>query len=534
MNATQSAAFLALLYTRPSPSESKAIIIAICQAAGFDVTSYVDGDPTAEWLDVMGRAMSDFSAIPEQASRGAFFALATDPGDVDDFGVPDQSADQTPRAGFLSALGIGLTGTTRGEQKRATSFVTLRNDGAIATIPFLPGALTLEQTTPSPARVTDGGRPSYTTTADPAIYTGIGGTLPPLAPGASVTLPVLAVQVGVYGSANLNQIDHCITQSYGTLTVTGSTTAIGQEREARPAYIARCLRAMDRLSPGGPVGGYLYAMNTAKDGTPLQRFDGTGDVTITQAYVSPASALCEVTIYYGGPAGAVDDIDVSSANANTEGIPLGVITDPLGVLPGCVAILPLANDPNLLPAGTPGGASCINTAIPINYAVRIASENAGQATPGAYVTPWRASARYEVGQKVSNASKTYTCTVAGTSAASGGPTVGSGTTADGTVTWLFVSTGGAPPSAVLALMTAIAAACGAYTLSAGIGGVEQTAGVGSIFTSDIADAAQGAATGLYAASLTLPSGGSTVIALGHIGRAGSGTTQTITGTITVV
>jgi hypothetical protein len=61
--------------------------------------------------------------------------------------------------------------------------------------------------------------------------------------------------------------------------------------------------------------------------------------------VSPSSATGTITIYYAGPNGAVDDVDVSSANANILGVPLGVITDPIGVLPDCVTLLPLTNDP---------------------------------------------------------------------------------------------------------------------------------------------------------------------------------------------
>lgn len=51
---------------------------------------------------------------------------------------------------------------------------------------------------------------------------------------------------------------------------------------------------------------------------------------------------------------------------------------------------------------------------------------------------WAALTAYTVGQRVYNGTNTYECTVAGTSASSGGPVVTSGTTVDGTVTWQFV------------------------------------------------------------------------------------------------
>lgn len=53
--------------------------------------------------------------------------------------------------------------------------------------------------------------------------------------------------------------------------------------------------------------------------------------------------------------------------------------------------------------------------------------------------PWQASTAYALQQQVSNGGILYRCTVAGTSAASGGPT-GTGTPTDGTVTWAYMTT----------------------------------------------------------------------------------------------
>ena len=53
-------------------------------------------------------------------------------------------------------------------------------------------------------------------------------------------------------------------------------------------------------------------------------------------------------------------------------------------------------------------------------------------------TFWAASTAYAVGASVVNSGNEYECTVAGTSASSGGPTHTSGTATDGGVTWKFV------------------------------------------------------------------------------------------------
>lgn len=60
---------------------------------------------------------------------------------------------------------------------------------------------------------------------------------------------------------------------------------------------------------------------------------------------------------------------------------------------------------------------------------------------GIVAEPWAASRAYVVGQQVLNGGNVYRCTVAGTSAGSGGPTgTGTGIT-DGGVTWNFVVAG---------------------------------------------------------------------------------------------
>ncbi len=543
MNATESLAALNSLIALPDTSgtgegdangpASKAAIIAIAEGAGLPVNGYVPGDPGERTLEVMGRAFAKWSVVVCQAGRAPFLALSTDPGDVDDFGTPDQSFDQTPRPGWLSAQGASASGVTRGEQTYATSFVTIRNDGATTTDPFMAGQLVMEYTT---ASRTDLSTPTYKTTADPSIYVGIGGTLT-LGPGGVATLPVQAQQIGEYGSAPTNAIDLVVTQSYGTLVVVSSTAAIGRERQPRPEYIEDVLLAPNKLAPGGPGEAYRFAMRRTRRGDPLPRFDGSGAVTITQAYVSPDSADNEVTIYYGGPAGAVDDIDVSSANANIIGAQiLDPVTgedhnpDPIGCLPDTVLLLPLTSDPNISPAGTPGGESCVNTPIFVNYLVKVRAKSvAGGATPGTYGVPWHASRAYHVGQTTQNGVRLYIVTGAGTSAGSGGPTgTGSGIT-DGGVTWDYVQPVSANTDATRALFTAIATDLGAYMLSTGIGGLDQTAGAGFVYTADLPGVVRDAAPGMYDPIVSVPGTSSTAITLGHIAVAG-----TIAGLVQVI
>ena len=268
-----------------------------------------------------------------------------------------------------------------------------------------------------------------------------------------------------YAEIDLTQTNACALDAYL------KSEAAAEELQEMTAMVATSTQRS-----GGTRTAYLHAMNTAIDGTRLQRFDGSGPVTITSAYVSSSSATGTVTIYYAGPNGAVDDVDVSSANANILGVPLGVIADPIGVVPDCVTILPLNDDPNFPSPGTPGGASCTNTPIAITYTVKVkASAISGSTRPGTYTT------------------------------------------------------GGSPPISIAEVFTTIASALSAYCLSTGIGGLEHEAGAGVVYTSELENAIRNASTGLYAVSVSLPASATTPIALGCIATIG-----TITGTLVVV
>jgi hypothetical protein len=315
--------FLSLMATRTLVS-LKDQLKALCEANKLPVTSWFLGDPSERWLDITPRMVNAvLSGITTQAVRGFFLDLATDPGDAGDL-----SSDQTPRAGFLSALGEGWYGTVRRGETYATTTVTLRNTGSNPTLAIPAYGLTFTTEAPEPVKA-DGGRPTYRNTS----LTVVG-----LAPGASVTFDVICERSGPYGNASADALT-LVTHSFdgaGVLEVTTSAVAIGQGRESATAYRARCRLAASKLSPGGPTAAYRYAATTARDGSALQRHDGSGAVGITRVYVSANSSTGAVFAYYADDDGAADTVDVDSANANCAGTPLGVITDPLGVVPDCV------------------------------------------------------------------------------------------------------------------------------------------------------------------------------------------------------
>lgn len=315
--------FLQLMAQR-TLSSIKAQFVALAQANALPVTTWTPGDPSERWIDITPRLVfAVLAGVTTQAVRAFFLDLATDPGDPGDL-----SADPTPRPGFLSALGEGWYGTTRRGQTYATTTLTITNtSGSGSSLAFSAGDLTF-------TTIVDGAHPTYRNEA---------GSIA-LGPGGTVTFAVVAEQIGSVGTVGANGLT-LVTHSFdgtGVLAVTSSIAGIGEEREAPDLYRARCRLAASKLSPGGPQAAYKYAANTARDGTPLQRHDNTGPVAISKTYVSADSALGIVLAYFANDTGPCDVVDLDSANANITGVPLDIITDPLGVVPDAITYTGLA------------------------------------------------------------------------------------------------------------------------------------------------------------------------------------------------
>ena len=441
----------------PTRAQIKAQIIAAAAALSpaLSVTSWVLGDPSERWIELSARVVDLFlSNITTQAVRAAFFDYATDPGDAGDL-----SADQTPRPGWLSAMGAGWWGVSRGSATFATGSLLVTNTGSTPAT-FAPYALTARRAVAG----TDGGFPTYRNAADPSIYVGAGGTLT-LAPGAFATLPIIAEQVGSYSSAAPGQIAVMVTQSFGSLSCSNASPVLGDDREDRDVYIARCRQQSAAASPNGPQDAYRYASTTGADGLPLQLYDGSGATTVNRVFVSPDSATTDVSIYLANPTGAATAVEVSSANGNINGIPIvhtdGVVysPNPIGVVPDIVTLQPTAAD---AVTGAPGPAAATETDIgPIKGTARVKS------VPGL-----------------------------------------------------------SPLSIVAAAQAAIGASLSSYFSVLPIGGLDQTAGAGVVYTSDIQDTVRESypvplpgqlpAPALYAVTITVPATSTTAIALGHV------------------
>jgi hypothetical protein len=313
------------LWTRLTKSELKDSLLTIAQGVGLPVTAWVLGEPSERWLEIIPRVLDQvLGTVIVEAVKAFFLDQATDPGD------PGNASTEI-KPGWLSGLGEGWYGVRRRGQTYATGTLTLTNNNAFA-ISIKPGDIQVEST----VAASDGGHPTYTTSEDASIYVNADGSVT-VAAGGSIDLPIRADIIGTYSNAGSGDVTQVNTGSFGTLACTNAAGLLGAEREAAEDYRARCRRASARVATGAPSATYEYAANTAADGTPLQRHDGSGPVGITKVFVDDAlTEAGSVTVYVGDPDGDVDAIDVASADANITGIPLGVITNPIAVVPGSV------------------------------------------------------------------------------------------------------------------------------------------------------------------------------------------------------
>lgn len=429
----------------PTLAQIKALVITGATNLGLPVTSWVPGDPSERWMEILPRGIDGFlSNITTQAVRFFFFELTTDPGDPGDL-----SADQTPRPGMLSAFGSGWWGVTRGQATYAVGSVTLTNTGA-SPATFSAYDLTFQRSTLGP----NGAIPTYRNATDTSIYVGLGDTLT-LAAGANITIPIIAEQVGTMPNAAPGEISVVVTNSFGTFTVTNPSPVLGTDREDRALYIARCRLQSAAASPAGPADAYRYASTTGADGKPLQLWDGSGATTVNRVYVDPDSSVGGVTIYLANTSGPASTVEVSSANANINGITLADTNgkvwnlNPIGVVPDCVTLGPTISDSK---TGAPGPAAAIAT----NYGF-LAGTVRIKAVPGV-----------------------------------------------------------ASLTVIAEIHQAFDEAVGLYFETVPIGGLDQTAGAGVVYRNDVESVLKDCYPALYAANLTKPASVTTVIAVGHV------------------
>lgn len=329
--------------TPKTESGVRSTLIGYAQAAGLQVSAWVNGDVGQQILETMITGTYAFSSIITSIVRGWIsLDTSTDPGDVDQ--VDASNAALAPAPGFLSNLGSNVFGTTRTEEGFAAGTITLTNAGP-GPRDIAPETLTFTYTggsPPSPA-------PTYRNSADATVYTNADGTVT-VGVGASVDLPIVAEIVGTGSNAPGGVVT--LTTTLVGCTALNADPILGNEREDADTYRARCRLAPARNSLGGPGNAFAYLAAKQADGTALLNALGAV-VNITRTYVTTDSTVGEVNAWYASPTGAASAEDVTAANLNITGTAFGV--------PDCITFGP----------GASGGIAAIETTVHVAGSVSV-------------------------------------------------------------------------------------------------------------------------------------------------------------------
>lgn len=284
------------LIASQTAQQFKARVLSVCSSVALKVSSWIEGEPSEQWLQVVSRMFYDVHVIIRDSNRAHFLDTATDPGDED--------GDENPRAGWLSAKGKSDYGPERTDKTFATGFVTLTNGGQ-STHVLRPEKLTFQNSATE--------KTYRNTVAN--LYGAAGYTL---APSGVVTVPIRAEEIGTASNSAATEIDTLVSSLDG-VTVSNASPVLGTDRENYLDYRARCRLAAAATSPNGPAAAYEYiALNTNADGSLGTPDDGKTKVNVTRVQVTKNNAFGAVNVWLASPSGAATTDDVIAVRANIE------------------------------------------------------------------------------------------------------------------------------------------------------------------------------------------------------------------------
>jgi hypothetical protein len=309
---------------KPTAAYVNAKIQSYAATAELLTDAWQVGDVGQQIMQAVSFTIEAFTGIITGLTRSGFGETAEDPGDDPSDPDPDYTAPK-----WLSYHGEGMHGTVRKSKTFATGSVTLTNAADGQTRILTPYQQTFTRSTVA----SDGTYPTYRNAVDASIYIEAGGTKS-LAPGGSITIPIVADVVGTGSNAAPNEITIITTTMIG-VTVTNDASVTGSDGETAAAYRLRFGKRSAITSPGGASKSYEYLATTQPGGDPLLNASGN-PVNIPRTYVSPSSALNKADAYYASDTGAASAEDVIAANLNiiTYGVPstvtFGPSTSPVG------------------------------------------------------------------------------------------------------------------------------------------------------------------------------------------------------------
>jgi len=252
--------------------ETKAAIyargLAIATALDLPVTSWVAGDPTRSLYYYLAEVLSTLEVVVAGYVSSGFLDYAS--GD------------------WLTILADQSFNVQRIDATFAGTPVTLTNGGGGIYV-IAPGDVVVKSST--------NGK-TYTNTS--------GGTL---ASGGAITLDFTADESGSASTAFAGQIDTLVTDLI-SVTCSNAAAALGLDAEPDQALRDRCRAKLGTLSPNGPADAYNFIVrDSTRISIPLE---------ITKSRTISDSTTGNVTVYVGGPSGAVSGAAVIAAQAAVQ------------------------------------------------------------------------------------------------------------------------------------------------------------------------------------------------------------------------
>lgn len=258
--------------TRPTtPDEAFEQFLSIVEGTGLPVRTWKRGRPLRVILRVVATAYANFTQTVAEANKAGFRTLA--------------------KGGWATLNARYGYNVERIVATFATGELTLYNSGG--------GLFELE---PGELRAINGATgKAYTNT-----------TAVTLGPGATIAIPIRAVEIGTPSNAAPLEIDELETVLPG-VSCSNHAAVVGSDDETDEDLAQRSLDKLGTLSPSGPRGAYAFAVRSATrpDGSP---------VNINRVRVSPSSSTGTVTIHVASPAGPPNVDDVAYAADSVEAL----------------------------------------------------------------------------------------------------------------------------------------------------------------------------------------------------------------------
>lgn len=239
--------------------------LAVATSLGVDTTTWRTGDPTRSTYSFLATVLAQYDSVVAEFIKAGFLSSASGP--------------------WLQILAVDLYGVTPTAAAPATSQVTISNTGG-GTYPIGAGDLT------------------FKSTLSGKTYRNVSAA-PTLAPGATLTISVVADEAGSGSSAGANEIDQLVTTKLGVV-VASSTAAVGIDAQSDDSIKTQCTASLGALSPSGAADAYEYVARNAAL---------TGVLDITRARSIGDNTTLTVTVYVASPSGPVAAPSVAAAQA---------------------------------------------------------------------------------------------------------------------------------------------------------------------------------------------------------------------------